>query len=107
MKNEWEVISMIQGYLNQTATWHKVIGQNEYSEPIFADPVTIIVRWEGKRRLVRDNEGREVVSEARVFCIEPVKPGDVLRYDDRDWPVIAVSTVPGLDGKESHREVAV
>jgi len=98
---------MIQGYLNQTATWHKVIGQNEYSEPIFADPVTIKVRWEGKRRLVRDNEGREVVSEARVFCTEAVKPGDELEYDGRSWPVIAVSVVPGLDGSEQFREVAV
>jgi hypothetical protein len=98
---------MIKDYLNQTAIWHKVIGQNEYSEPIFADPVTIKVRWEGKRKLVRNNEGREVVSEARVFCTEAVRSGDELEYDGRRWSVIAVSAVPGLDGKESHRECAV
>ncbi len=98
---------MIQGYLNQSSTWYKVIGQNEYSEPILADPVTIKVRWEGKRRLVRDNEGREVVSEARVFCVDAVKPGDILERGGREWPVITVSTVPGLDGSESHRECAV
>ena len=56
---------------------------------------------------MRDNEGREVVSEARVFCMGAIKPGDLLEYNGREWPVIAVSTVPGLDGKESHREVAV
>jgi hypothetical protein len=97
---------MIEGYLNQRAVWKRKTGSNEYGEPVTKQK-TIKVRWEGKRRLVRDNEGREVVSEARVFCIEPVKPGDILKYEDRDWPVIAVSTVPGLDGKESHREVAV
>ncbi len=97
---------MIQEYLNQTATWKRVIGQNMYGEPDF-DTKEIKVRWEGKRRLVRDNEGREVVSEARVFCVEPVKPGDVLEHGGREWPVIAVSTVPGLDGKENHRECAV
>ena len=98
---------MIKDYLNQTAIWHYTTGQmNEYGEPSTSSK-TIKVRWEGKRRLVRDNEGREVVSEARVFCVEPVKPGDILKYEDRDWPVIAVSTVPGLDGSESHREVAV
>ena len=97
---------MIQDYLNQTATWKRVIGQNMYGEPE-TEEKEIKVRWEGKRRLVRDNEGREVVSEARVFCIEPVKPGDKLEYDGREWPVIAVSTVPGLDGKENHRECAV
>lgn len=97
---------MIEGYLNQRAVWKRKTGSNEYGEPTTSSK-TISVRWEGKRRLVRDNEGREVVSEARVFCIEPVKPGDILKYEDRDWPVIAVSTVPGLDGAENHREVAV
>ena len=97
---------MIEGYLNQRVVWKRKTGSNEYGEPVTKQK-TIKVRWEGKRRLVRDNEGREVVSEARVFCIEPVKPGDILKYEDRDWPVIAVSIVPGLDGSENHREVAV
>jgi hypothetical protein len=97
---------MIEGYLNQRAVWKRVVRLNEYGEPVTKQK-TISVRWEGKRRLVRDNEGREVVSEARVFCTEAVKPGDELEYDGRSWPVIAVSTVPGLDGKEAHREVAV
>ncbi len=97
---------MIEGYLNQRAVWKRKIGQNEYGEPETSSK-TIKVRWEGKRRLVRDNEGREVVSEARVFCVEPVKPGDLLEYAGREWPVIAVSTVPGLDGIDSHRECAV
>ena len=97
---------MIQGYLNQTATWHYTTGLNEYGEPSTSSK-SIKVRWEGKRRLVRDNEGREVVSEARVFCTEAVKPGDELELDGRRWPVIAVSTVPDLSGKEAYREVAV
>lgn len=97
---------MITGYLNQTATWKRVIGQNMYGEPE-TEEKEIKVRWEGKRRLVRDNEGREVVSEARVFCMGAIKPGDLLEYNGREWPVIAVSTIPGLDGNESHREVAV
>ena len=97
---------MIRSYMNQLATWHYVTGQNCYGEPT-TNSKSISVRWEGKRRLVRDNEGREVVSEARVFCTEAVKPGDELEFDGRRWPVIAVSTVPGLDGTESFREVAV
>jgi hypothetical protein len=97
---------MIEGYLNQRAVWKRKTGQNEYGEPETSSK-SIKVRWEGKRRLVRDNEGREVVSEARVFCVEPVKPGDILEHGGREWPVIAVSTIPGLDGSESHRECAV
>ena len=97
---------MIQDYLNQIATWKRVVGLNMYGEPE-TEEKTIKVRWEGRRRLVRNNEGQEVVSEARVFCIEPVQPRDLLEYAGREWPVIAVSTVPGLDGKEAYREVAV
>lgn len=97
---------MIIDYLNQTITWKRVIGHNMYGEPEVEEK-EIQVRWEGKRRLVRDKEGQEVVSEARVFCLDPVQPGDFLVYDGREWPIIAVSTVPGLDGTEQFREVAV
>jgi hypothetical protein len=97
---------MIEGYLNQRVVWKRKTGQNEYGEPETSSK-SIKVRWDGKRRLVRDNEGREVVSEARVFCVEPVKPGDILEHGGREWPVIAVSTIPGLDGIDSHRECAV
>ena len=97
---------MIEDYLNQRAVWKRVVGQNMYGEPDF-DTKEIKVRWEGKRRLVRDSEGREVVSEARVFCTEAVRPGDELEFDGHSWPVIAVSTVPDLSGKEAYREVAV
>ena len=86
---------MIKGYLNQTATWHYVTGQNEYGEPETGSK-TIKVRWEGKRRLVRDNQGREVVSEARVFCTDPLKPGDMLEYKDMQWPVITVSAIADI-----------
>ena len=98
--------NLIEYFINQTAIWKKVVGQNMYAEPQ-TESKEIKVRWEGKRRLVRDNQGREVVSEARVFCIDPVKPGDRLEYGGREWTVIAVSTVPDLNGKEAHREVAV
>ena len=97
---------MMRDYLNQAATWHYVTGLNSYGEPTTSSK-TIKVRWEGKRRLVRDNQGREVVSEARVFCVDAVKPGDELEFDGRRWPVIAVSSVPGLDGAVNHYEVAV
>lgn len=98
---------MIEAYLNQTAIWHQVTGKNAHAEPIFADPVNIKVRWEGKRRLVRNKDGHEIVSEARVFCLEAIKPEDLIEYDDRKWPVITASPIPGLDGEVSHREVAV
>ncbi|HHT47376.1 MAG TPA: hypothetical protein GX004_08880 [Firmicutes bacterium] len=99
---------MIRSYLNQEAMWHRATGKlNENAEPVYAAPKTISVRWEGKRRLVRSKDGREVVSEARVFCIEAVQTGDLLEYGGRAWPVIAVFIVPGLNGGINHYEVAL
>lgn len=97
---------MIKDYLNQIAKWKKMISDDGYP-PQPGTGTEIKVRWEDKRRLVRNAQGVEVVSEARVFCVDDVKPGDVLEWNGRDWPVIAVSMVPSLDGKETFYEVAV
>lgn len=97
---------MVAGYLNQVANWKQMISQDGYP-PQPGPPTPIKVRWEAKRRLVRNAQGQEVVSEARVFCLEAVQPGDVLNYAGRDWPVIAVSEAVGLDGKTMFREAAV
>lgn len=97
---------MIEGKLNQIALWKRVTGKNEYGEPITVD-ADIRVRWEGKRRLVRDAMGQEVISEALVFCLEDVQPGDVLVWQEREWPIIMVSEIISLNGTTSHREVAL
>lgn len=96
---------MISDYLNQSATLKKVTGYNEFAEPITTSQ-TIKVRWESKRRLVRDKQGQEVISEARFFCLEDVQPGDVIEYGGKEWTVITVSEVPDLDGNIVYREVA-
>ncbi|MCR4398937.1 MAG: hypothetical protein NUV93_08245 [Firmicutes bacterium] len=98
---------MIRDYLNQTAVWKRMVSQGGFP-PVAEEPGTPVrVRWEPRLRLVRNTQGEEVVSEARVFCLEPVRPGDVLNYDGRDWPVIAVSEVVDLDGALQYREAAV
>ncbi len=97
---------MISGYLNQTATWKHLVSSDGY--PPQPDVGTAIkVRWEARRRLVRNAQGQEVVSEARVYCTEAIQPGDVLAFGGRDWPVLTVSEAPGLDGRVLYREAAV
>lgn len=97
---------MIANYLNQTATWYKAGKLDMYGAPSYTEQ-KIKVRWEFKRRLVRNKEGIEVVSECRVFCQEPVKAGDKLKYGDATYPVINYSILPTLDGSELYREVSV
>jgi len=97
---------VVRDYLNQTLTLKTTTGYDGYGDPI-TEEKTIPVRWEGKRRLVRDSQGREVISEARFFCLEKVKPDDIAEYNGHEWPVIAVSEIVDLDGNLSHYEVAV
>ena len=97
---------MVRDYLNQTAILKATTGYDGYGDPI-TETKTIPVRWEGKRRLVRDSQGREVISEARFFCLERAKPDDLVEYSGEEWKVIAVSEIVDLDGNLSHYEVAV
>jgi hypothetical protein len=97
---------MVKDYLNQTATLKTTTGYDGYGDPITVEK-SIPVRWEGKRRLVRDSQGREVISEARFFCLEKVKPDDIAEYNGEEWKVIAISERVDLDGNLSHYEVAV
>lgn len=97
---------MVEDYLNQTAILKTTTGYDKYCDPIVEEK-TIPVRWEGKRRLVRNSQGQEVVSKARFFCLETVKPDDIAEYNGNEWPVITVSEIVDLDGNLSHYEVAV
>lgn len=98
---------MIESTLNQSAQWKKKTGQNAYTEPIFADAVDIQVRWEGGLRKVKDRQGNEVISQAKVFCVEIINPADVLVYGGRECEVINYTEHFDLDGEYSHREVYV
>jgi hypothetical protein len=95
---------MTTGYLNQTAIWHYVTGQNEYGEPAFGSK-SIKVRWEDVQEFFMGDDGQETVSNAKVLCAENVQKGDLLEYSGRSWPVRKVSAIPWLDGSVTHREV--
>ena len=96
---------MFDIYLNQVAIWKHVIGQNEWGR-LTTESKQIKVRWEGKRRLVRNKQGQELISEARFFCLEDVQAGDLMEYGGREWTVITVSEVVDLDGNLIYREAA-
>jgi hypothetical protein len=100
-------MSFAGAYLTRTVTWRKRgEGYDRQGRPLPGEEREISVRWEGNRALVRDAQGEQVVSEALVFCREPVSSGDALVDEEgRDWQVISVSEQYGLDGRISHREV--
>ncbi len=76
-------------------------------QPLYADPQPVKGRFEYTRRFIRSAQGEKVVSEASVMTRAPVNPDDILVWDGRDWPVLAVAIIYGLMGKELHREVSL
>jgi len=97
---------MITNYLNQTISLKTKTGNDGYG-PVFDLPVLVKVRWEGKRRLVMNSQGIEVVSEARVYIEREVNPGDILIYKNNNWTAIACSEAVTLNGIIMWYEVAV
>lgn len=96
---------MIGRYLTQSAVWKRVTGRDPYGNPITATTI-ISVRWEGRRTLVRNAQGEQVISDTQLFTVEPVQPGDIIQdADGREWPVITVTTHRAFSGAELYRQV--
>lgn len=98
---------MIGDYLIHSALWSQATAvMDGYGEPVRTES-TILCRWEDRIKLVRNRQGAEVVSEAKVFCAAAVKPGDLLTYGGREREVIAVSSSTSIGGDETFYEVYV
>ena len=93
---------MISDYLAQDI-WRKArTGVDGYGQPTFGASVRTKGRWLEKRRLVRNAQGEQVISEVTVTLgpEEPLAVGDQLSADGTTYlTVIAVSVSRGLGGE--------
>jgi len=92
---------MIQGYLAQ-GVWRKShSGVDGYGQSTYRTPVATKCRWLEKRRLVRNAQGEQVISEVSVTLSpdEAIAVGDQLSMDNSMYlTVIAVSADRDLAG---------
>lgn len=91
---------MISSYLNQSLTLKHAGTPNEYNESTYTTS-TIKGRKENGFKLVRNNQGEEVVSSACVFTSATVVVDDLI--DNR--LVISVLDNPTLNGTSLFNEV--
>lgn len=89
--------------MNQTATYFAPDGQDGFGDPRFAEPVQIACRWQDKNDLIRDTQGRQVVSSAVVYLAQDINVAGRLALgavtepgDARDVMQKAIS--PSLSG---------
>ena len=93
---------MIGDYLAQTIWRKPKTGVDENGQPTFGAAAQSKGRWLEKRRLVRNAEGEQVISEVTVTLAADaaVAVGDQLSADGAEYlTVIAVSTSRGLGGE--------
>jgi hypothetical protein len=91
--------------MKQDATWKQKGTHNGYGWTWTSTPIKC--RFVQKRRMVRNSSGANVISEASLNCIEAIQEDDIITYNGKDWPVIAVSETPDGEGVVWFREVAL
>lgn len=96
---------MISRYTNQTVSHKGTSTCDEYCQSVYVTAVNILARYEYDRKIVKDKEGKEVISEARCFTQTAVKPDDVITFDSKNWTVIAVKNQVDLNGVVKFYEV--
>ena len=65
--------------LRQTAVYWEPIGDDGFGKISLEDAIDISVRWEQKSRLLTDNKGKEMTSDAEVYSLID------LEVDGRLW----------------------
>lgn len=84
---------MIEAYTNQTLILKKPASVNEYNEAAYTS-TSIKGRLENGYKLVRNKQGEETVSSARVFTKTLVQVDDLIN----DMLVISAEPLTDLDG---------
>ena len=93
---------MIGDYLAQTVWWKAATPADAYGQAGHAAAVQTTGRWLEKRRLIRNAEGEQKVSEITVVLdgASTVSPGDQLSSDGTTYlDVMQTSTSRGLEGE--------
>lgn len=84
-------IRAFRSLMRQTVTIAPWSSQNAYGEPAFGTAVTYPARVVARTRMVRDTQGREVVSTATVYlgAAPTLSVKDRLTLPNGETPVIA------------------
>ncbi|WP_416199096.1 MAG: hypothetical protein ACFWUA_05205 [Sporanaerobacter sp.] len=97
---------MLDEYTNQDIKIKQIIGKDEYGD-IQTEIKTIKGRLQFKNKIVANAEGQQVTSSATLYTKENLKLTDYIVYNNKEFKIIAISEIVGLDGNIEFREVYV
>ena len=64
-------MGMLNGLLNQTATYWEFSGVDQFGDSLFESPVLVDVRWEDTSSLVVVTDGQERTTKSKVWYDTP------------------------------------
>ena len=68
-------MSIYSRNMTQAATYYPPDGQDAFGEPQFGAAQDVMTRWQAKRDLIRDEQGREIVSDTVVYVNQVCEVG--------------------------------
>lgn len=97
---------MIGTYARERVTLKRWTGNNEYGDPVFS-AVPILARVDRATRVIRNDHGALVDSDAMLLTEEPVTVLDSIVIDGREFPVLKVRRIDNVAWNLTHYEVFV
>lgn len=98
---------MIEGYLTQKAILKAKVDKDEFNQPVYAAPIEISCRIDFKRKMVRNPQGQEVLSESTLLTTTAINPDDLIIYGTFQMIVITSHPLNELDGSIMFYEVSL
>ena len=109
----------LSNVLHQHVTLEFYKSRGSYGDITYQSPKVYPCRVSGEEKLIRDNEGREAVSQLRVTILGnvPNKIGDLPGLDARSRitlpegclpqqpPIVKVGRYPDMDGNINHTSI--
>lgn len=96
---------MLKHLLNESAVLKSVETVDEYGSSVISDIKTVNCKIEFAYSQNDGTDSSLLEKPARMFCVEEVKIGDIVYYNQENYQVLQVNTYKDLDGKIMLREV--
>ena len=96
---------MLKHLLNDTAVLKSVQDVDEYDVPTISEIKSINCKFEFAVKNDSTATSSQKTMPARLFCLDEVRVGDIISYDENNFKVIQVNNYKNFDGKLMLREV--
>ncbi len=100
-------MSAFSHLMRGVAQIQRLIDTDSTGTASYAAAADIRGRMVFSRRLVISKSGEAVTSEAVYYTDEEIKPGDLITYHGREWPVIAAAEKSNVFGTFDHWEASL